>query len=97
VIGIADGLQYLHGEGVIHSDLKAENVLISDDGLPRICDFGISRILVSSQTFGGISSQNNGTKGTLRWMSKELLEFCEPPNTHSMESDIWAFGMTVYV
>ncbi|KAH8115061.1 kinase-like domain-containing protein [Phellopilus nigrolimitatus] len=96
VIGIAEGLEYLHGEGVVHSDLKAENVLISDDGLPRICDFGISRILISSQTFGGTSSQNNGTKGSLRWMSKELLEICEPPNTHSMESDIWAFGMTVY-
>ncbi|KAH8115058.1 kinase-like domain-containing protein [Phellopilus nigrolimitatus] len=96
VIGIAEGLKYLHSQGVIHSDLKAENVLISDDGLPRICDFGISRILISSQTFGGTSSQNNGTKGSLRWMSKELLEICEPPNTHSMESDIWAFGMTVY-
>ncbi|KAH8115040.1 kinase-like domain-containing protein [Phellopilus nigrolimitatus] len=96
VIGIAEGLKYLHGKGVIHSDLKAENVLISDDGLPRICDFGISRILISSQTFGATSSQNNGTKGSLRWMSKELLEICEPPNTHSMESDIWAFGMTVY-
>ncbi|KAH8115036.1 kinase-like domain-containing protein [Phellopilus nigrolimitatus] len=96
VIGIAEGLKYLHGEGVIHSDLKSENVLISDDGLPRICDFGISRILVSSQTFGGTSLQNNGTRGSLRWMSKELLEICEPPNTHSMESDIRAFGMTVY-
>ncbi|KAH8115011.1 kinase-like domain-containing protein, partial [Phellopilus nigrolimitatus] len=96
VTGIAEGLEYLHGQHIIHSDLKADNVLISIDGKPQICDFGISGILASSQTFGGISSGQSGIKGSLRWMAKELFETCEPPNAHSMESDIWAFGMTVY-
>ncbi|KAH8107459.1 kinase-like domain-containing protein, partial [Phellopilus nigrolimitatus] len=96
VIGIAEGLQYLHDKNIIHADLKAENVLISNDGLPQICDFGIMKILVSSQTFGGTSSQNIGTKRSVRWMSKELLAMHDLPITYSMESDIWAFGMTVY-
>ena len=50
IIGIAEGLNYLHTEGVIHSDIKADNVLISNTGLPLICDFGISRMLAASQT-----------------------------------------------
>lgn len=40
---IASGMTYLHNEGVLHRDLKSENVLVADDKTMKICDFGLSR------------------------------------------------------
>ncbi|KAJ7016664.1 kinase-like domain-containing protein [Mycena alexandri] len=45
VLGVALGLAYLHGENVVHGDLKPQNVLVDEDGTPKICDFGISKIM----------------------------------------------------
>ena len=95
ILGIAEGLKYLHDEGVIHSDIKAGNVLISSIGVPRICDFGISRMLASSQTFDVTTSGH--LKGTTRWMAKELMMIGDPPPAHTFQTDVWAFGMTVHV
>lgn len=66
-------------------------------GQPQICDFGISSILAASSTFGATSSHNYGTRGSLRWMAVEFFEMTDPPVLHSEKSDVWAFGMTVYV
>lgn len=92
---MAEGLEYLHGEGVIHSVIKADNVLISKTGEPRICDFGISRVLVASQTLA--SSTDGSLRGSVRWMAIELFMINGPPPVHTTYTDIWAFGMTVHV
>lgn len=42
---ILKGLQYVHSKNISHRDLKPENVLISNDGLVKICDFGSSKII----------------------------------------------------
>ncbi|KAH8116148.1 kinase-like protein, partial [Phellopilus nigrolimitatus] len=97
VLGIAKGLGYLHSKGIIHSDLKADNVLMSSLQEPLICDFGISRMLASSQTIHGCTTLGGGVKGSARWMAIELLfspDGSDPK--HSKKSDIWAYGMTVY-
>ena len=61
--------------------------------VPKICDFGISRIMSSSSSsFSG----NSNLRGTLPWMAVELL-CIHNPQRHSMMSDVWAFGMTIYV
>lgn len=114
ILGIAEGVEYLHLQGVIHSDIKAvslsvrrpcnttvtgeqDNVLVSSSGIPRICDFGISRMLAASQTIGATSTQTGGVRGSVRWMAPELILPSESPVIHSTQTDIWAFGMTVYV
>ncbi|EJD07112.1 kinase-like protein [Fomitiporia mediterranea MF3/22] len=93
IVGIAKGLDYLHGLGIIHGDLKADNVLISSHGEPLICDFGISKMLSASLTIAAASS--GGMKGSLRWMAYELFDLSSNGQL-TKESDIWAFGMTVY-
>jgi len=42
--GICDGLKYLHGEKNFHLDLKPSNILLDKDMLPKIADFGLSRL-----------------------------------------------------
>ncbi|OCB87592.1 kinase-like protein [Sanghuangporus baumii] len=97
VTGIAEGITYLHLNGIVHSDIKPDNVLVSEFGEPLLCDFGVSRMVVASRSFNFSSSlSGGGLRGTLRFMSKELLQASDiSPATYSRDSDVWAFGMTV--
>ncbi|KLO13876.1 kinase-like protein [Schizopora paradoxa] len=87
---VASGLKYLHSNGIIHADLKSGNILISDEGNPLLCDFGISRLPQMTTT--------SSTRGTPRWMASELLQATHNGSRvkHDEKSDIWAFGMVIY-
>ncbi|KAI5122316.1 hypothetical protein M0805_002483 [Coniferiporia weirii] len=67
--GIASGLSYLHRKGIVHSDLKCDNVLVSSSGEPVLLDFGLSRF-IASKTIGNTKN----LKGSLAWMAVELLQ-----------------------
>ncbi|KAL5504047.1 hypothetical protein ACEPAH_8120 [Sanghuangporus vaninii] len=96
-LGMAAGLEFMHARDIIHSDLKADNILISKDYQPLICDFGISRILDSSQSAFVSTTHDGHAKGSMRWMAVELLDPCDDVEPkHSKETDVWAFGMTLY-
>jgi serine/threonine protein kinase len=92
---IAQGLSYLHGQSVVHGDLRGSNVLIDGDGCPRICDYGLALIIKPSE-FPSIN-----TAGAYRWTAPEIMD---PPDAtfandslalFTTKSDIYAFAMTV--
>jgi len=71
------------------------NVLISSSGQPLLADFGLSYVVssIASMSFGTL----NRGGGTLRWMAPELLVDAEDAIIPTIESDIWAYGMVIYV
>ncbi|EJC98173.1 kinase-like protein [Fomitiporia mediterranea MF3/22] len=94
VTGIARGLAYLHERDIVHSDIKSDNVLVSDSGDARICDFGYTRMIDASKSLVNLST---GIKGTPQYLAYELLADPSKYTKHSKESDVWAFGITVFV
>lgn len=67
---IAGAVVHLHQFGVIHGDLKGANILVSDDGMLQLTDFGLA---IMRDTTIQFSRSSNVTGGTVRWMAPELL------------------------
>jgi fused-like protein len=79
-------LHYLHSNRIIHRDMKPQNILISANGVVKLCDFGFARAM-SSNTIVLTS-----IKGTPLYMSPELVQ--EKPYNHTV--DLWSLGVILY-
>lgn len=80
---ILQGLNYLHEQGVVHRDVKAANVLITDQGEIKLADFGVATKVLS---------QHHSVVGTPNWMAPETVLGGEGLCT---ASDIWSLGATI--
>ncbi|KAF8641217.1 hypothetical protein AX17_000851 [Amanita inopinata Kibby_2008] len=86
---ILSGLDYLHSNGVIHRDLKADNILLEPSGICKISDFGISKKVQNIQNIRAFT----GMKGTIYWMAPEILD---PKKAgYDVKVDIWSVGCVV--
>jgi serine/threonine-protein kinase len=84
---IADALSYAHGAGVIHRDIKVDNILLGDDGAAVLTDFGIARA-AGQATSTGV----NMTIGTPHYVSPEQAQ----GRPLDGRSDLYALGVTLY-
>jgi serine/threonine protein kinase len=84
---VADGLAAAHARGTIHRDVKPGNILVRDDDLAKISDFGIARTVGEEQL-----TRSGLVTGTPVYFSPELARGEEP----APASDVWAMGATLY-
>jgi len=90
-IGICEGLAQLHEKGIIHRDIKAENILLTADGRPKIIDFGIAHV---PEAFGGMGLTQMG-------FQPSTLIFSSPEQVRGKEidarSDVYQVGELLYL
>lgn len=84
-LDIAHGMQYLHAEGILHRDLKSENLLLDEDMCVKVADFGIS--CLESQC-----GSAKGFTGTYRWMAPEMIK----EKNHTKKVDVYSFGIVLW-
>ncbi|KAF5730087.1 serine/threonine-protein kinase HT1-like [Tripterygium wilfordii] len=84
-LDIARGMQYLHSQGVLHRDLKSENLLLDEYMCVKVADFGIS--CLESQC-----GSAKGFTGTYRWMAPEMIK----EKHHTKKVDVYSFGIVLW-
>ncbi|TNV86699.1 hypothetical protein FGO68_gene563 [Halteria grandinella] len=87
---LAETLRHVHGRGVVHRDIKLDNVIISiDEGFrnvqTKIIDFGLSILLLQGET-------HTKTLGSIAYLSPEIVR----QSPHSFATDIWSLGIVLY-
>lgn len=92
LLGISDAMRYLHQNGIIHRNLKPENIFIDSNYYPRVCDFGLSSCFPDTMS-NLIKLTISGQLGSPIYLAPEILN---GEDIFDFSADVYAFGILAY-
>lgn len=91
-VAVVEAVAFAHLQGVLHRDLKPGNILVDRDGMPRVLDFGLARVITGGVLAASSQSLDAGFVGTLAYASPEQAR----GDTVDLRSDVWSLGVILY-
>jgi len=91
---VCDAVQHAHLRGVIHRDLKPDNVLVDEDGQPKVLDFGVARLLDPLARAASERTRAGELVGTLAYMSPEQV--AGNGEEVDVRTDVYSLGLIAY-
>jgi CHASE2 domain-containing sensor protein len=91
---VCDALHAVHERGVVHRDIKPDNVLVDGAGQPKVIDFGVARVLSADLPLPALQTRGENLVGTLQYMSPEQVG----PEAADVDrrGDVYALGLLLY-
>jgi serine/threonine protein kinase len=87
---LGSGLHHMHQRGIIHRDVKPENIVLDSKGTPYLTDLGISHLATENCSSSLVCCESSGT---LHYLAPEVLT---RTHEHSYQSDFWSLGIMTY-
>lgn len=84
---IAAGMSFIEREKYVHRDLAARNILVGDNNVCKIADFGLARFITETEY-----EARAGAKFPIKWTAPEAANFSK----FTIKSDVWSFGIVLY-
>lgn len=94
LIRVCEGVHHAHQRGVIHRDLKPDNVLVTESGHPKVLDFGVARMKSADDVDGTVMTRAGQLIGTLAYMSPEQVS--GDPDDVGTGADVYALGVILF-
>jgi non-specific serine/threonine protein kinase/serine/threonine-protein kinase len=91
---VCEAVHHGHQKGIIHRDIKPDNILVGPNGTPRIIDFGVARATDSDMVVTQYQTDLGQLVGTLQYMSPEQCE--ADPQDIDTRSDVYSLGVVLY-
>lgn len=85
---VARAMEYLSSRNILHGDLAARNVLLCDDNVVKVCDFGLARTMYNSNNY----KKKGESPLPFKWLALESLT----DHVFSTQSDIWSYGIVLW-
>jgi serine/threonine-protein kinase len=94
-VQIAEAIEAAHASGILHCDIKPENIMVTEQGFVKVLDFGLARMMATPGNTGetvSLAGGPHGFAGTPGYIAPEVLRENQPTE----RSDIFALGVVLY-